>query len=177
MKIKWSASALLVSLALTTLTGCSMTDADDSDSLPSAGTGTTHQAADQAEKISSELYDLIGLRGSATEPGPGVSECAGKDPEKFFTVFHAWTFTPASPDQLEGVMERLKAEMPKHGWKIVAYGPDSSKNRNLTITADNDAKRYSVKIAHFAKDAKPNLNLFLTSGCYQVPDGEKVERF
>ncbi|MFG3350222.1 hypothetical protein ACGF1Z_34830 [Streptomyces sp. NPDC048018] len=177
MKIKWSASALLVPLALTILTGCSMTDADGSESLPSAGTATTHQAADQAEKISSELYDLIGLKGSATEPGPGVAECSGKDPEKYFTVFHAWTFTPASPDQLGGVMERLKAEMPKRGWKIVEYGPDASKNKNLTITADNDAKKYSVKIAHFARDAKPNLNLFLTSGCYQVPEGEKVERF
>ncbi|WP_256105708.1 hypothetical protein [Streptomyces sp. ODS05-4] len=174
MNTKLGACALLSILALSTLTGCSMTD-DMPTSPPSAGISTTDEAADQAEKISSELYDLIGLRGKATEPGPGISECAGKDPEKFFTVFHAWTFTPASPDQLKGVMERLKSDMPRDGWKIVEYGPDSSNNKNLTLTADHDAKKYSVKIAHFAKDTKPNLNLFVTSGCYQVPDGQRVE--
>ncbi|MET9956666.1 hypothetical protein ABZ135_34680 [Streptomyces sp. NPDC006339] len=177
MKINPGASALLASLVLSTLTGCSMTDTHESDSLPSAGTSTTSQAADQAEKVSSELFDLIGLKGTTTKTRAGVSECSDKDPEKYFTVFHPWTFTPASPEQLDGVMERLKEEMPKHGWKIVAYGPDNSKNQNVTITADHDAKKYGVKIAHFAKDARPNLNVFLTSGCYQVPDGEKVERF
>ncbi|MCT4356576.1 hypothetical protein M5362_25960 [Streptomyces sp. Je 1-79] len=177
MKIKQGAAALLVSLALTTLSGCSMTGTDDSDSLPSAGVSTTDEAADMAEAISSELYDLIGLKGKATEPGPGVGECGGKDPEKYFTVFHAWTFTPASADGLDGVMERFKEELPKHGWKIVEYGPDTSKNKNLALTADNDAKKYSVMITHWARQTPPKVRFFLTSGCYQVPEGEKVERF
>ncbi|WMX46708.1 hypothetical protein RGF97_20350 [Streptomyces roseicoloratus] len=176
MKTKAGAGAFLLSLALTILTGCSMND-KESGGLPSAGTATTNQAARTAEKISSELYDLIGVKGEASDTRPGVSECAGKDPAKYFTVFHPWTFTPTSPDQLKGVMERLREELPKHGWKVVEYGPDTSKNENLTITADNDGKKYGVKIAYFAKDARPNLNLFLTSGCYQVPDGQTVEKF
>lgn len=189
MKIKLGASALLVSLALTTLTGCGMTDSNGSDSagssgssensgdLPSAGTSNSEDAADVTERISSELYDLIGIKGKASEPGPGISECDGKDPEKYFQVFHAWTFTPTSPDQLDGVMERLKTELPEHGWKVVEYGPDTSKNKNLSLTADNDEKKHSVKIGHFAKDESPNLNLMVVSGCYQVPDGEQVNRF
>ncbi|MEV6332704.1 hypothetical protein [Streptomyces sp. NPDC051909] len=152
-----------------------MTDAKDSDSLPSAGVSTTSDALDAAEKVSSELYDLIGLKGKATQPGPGVNECSGKDPEKYFTTFHAWTFTPASPEQLAGVMERLKAEMPKHGWKIVDFGPDTSQSKSVTITADNDARKHSVKIAHWANENPPKLNVFLVSGCYQVPEGDKVD--
>lgn len=189
MKIKLGASALLMSLALTTLTGCGMTDSkgsDGSDSsgssensrdLPDAGTSSSADAADAAERISSELYDLIGIKGKASEPGPGVSECGDKDPEKYFQVFHAWTFTPASADELDGVMERLKKELPEHGWKVVEYGPDTSKNKNLSLTADNDEKKHSVKIGYFAKDESPNLNLMVVSGCYQVPDGEKVNQF
>ncbi|MFE9295962.1 hypothetical protein [Streptomyces niveus] len=186
LKIKLGASALLMSLALTTLTGCGMTDTNGSDGsdssagsddLPSAGTSNSEDAADEAERVSSELYDLIGIKGKASDTGPGVSECDDKDPEKYFTIFHPWTFTPASADQLEGVMERLKTELPKNGWKVVEYGRDNSKNKNLSLTADNDEKKYSVQIAYFAKDESPNLNLMLVSGCYQVPDGEKVYRF
>ncbi|MFJ3903414.1 hypothetical protein [Streptomyces sp. NPDC090025] len=175
MKIKVGASALLLSLALSTLTGCSMSK--DSDDTPkSAGTASTNEAADAAEKVSSELYDLVGLKGtSSTTRAGAVAGCGGKDPEKFFTVIHPWTFEPAKPEQLEGVLERLKEEMPKHGWKVVEFGPDASKNQNLTLVADNDEKKVGVKIAYFAKDKKPNLNFFLTSGCYQVPEGQKVQ--
>lgn len=186
MKIKLGASALLMSLALTTLTGCGMTDSKDSGNsgnsensgdLPDAGTSNTQDAADEAERVSSELYDLIGVKGEASDTGPGVSECGDKDPEKYFRIFHAWTFTPASADRLDGVMERLRTELPERGWKVVEYGPDTSKNKNLSLTADNDEKKYSVKIAHFAKDESPNLNLMVVSGCYRVPDGETVDRF
>ncbi|PRH77455.1 hypothetical protein C6N75_20185 [Streptomyces solincola] len=175
MNAKPGALALLVSLALTIITGCSMTD--DKGSLLSAGTSTSENAADQAEKVSSELHDLMGLKGKTTDTGPGVAECSGKDADKYFTIFHPWTFTPASPDALTGVMERLKEEMPGHGWRIVSYGPDNNKSRSLTLIADNDAKKYSVKIAHWANETPPKLNLFVTSGCYQVPDGQTVERF
>ncbi|CAH9415428.1 hypothetical protein SGL43_02444 [Streptomyces globisporus] len=177
MKNIMGAHALLVSLLLTSLTGCGMTDTTDSDDLPSAGTSTSLSAADRAEKVSSEILDLIGIKGKASDTGPGVSECGGRDPEKYFQIFHPWSFTPASPGELDGVMERLKGELPKHAWKVVEYGPNTSKNKSIELTADNDKKKHSVKIAHFAKGESPSLNLMVVSGCYQVPDGEKVDRF
>ncbi|MEK8144917.1 hypothetical protein NKH18_35455 [Streptomyces sp. M10(2022)] len=74
-------------------------------------------------------------------------------------------------------MEQLKEELPKHGWKIVKYGPNTSKNKDLTLTADNDKKKVSVKVTHMAKFDPATLSLDLVSGCYKVPDGEEVERF
>ncbi|MEI5033531.1 hypothetical protein RB201_14075 [Streptomyces sp. S1A(2023)] len=111
MKNTLGAQALLVSLAITTLTGCSsMTDAKDSDELPSAGTSTSLSAADQAEKVSSEIYDLIGIKGKASDTGPGVSECSGKDPDKYFQIFHPWSFTPASADPARWCDGRAQGE-------------------------------------------------------------------
>ncbi|MFJ8588071.1 hypothetical protein ACIRD2_25980 [Streptomyces sp. NPDC093595] len=150
---------------------------NESDDIPLAGTSTSLAAADETEKVSSEIYDLIGIKGKASDTGPGVTGCSGKDEEKYFQIFHPWTFTPASPEQLDGVMERLKEELPKHGWKVVEYGRDTSKNENLELTADNDKKKHSVNIVHRAKQNPPRLSLMVVSGCYQVPEGEKVERF
>ncbi|MFF9868479.1 hypothetical protein ACF1G0_24275 [Streptomyces sp. NPDC013953] len=174
MKTRLGAQALFVSLVLTTLTGCSMNESDD---VPLTGTATSSAAADEAERVSSEIYDLIGIKGKASDTGPGVSDCSDKDPEKFFRIFHKWSFMPASAAELGGVMERLKEELPKHGWKVVEYGRDTSVNKNLQLTADNDRKKYSVNIVHRAKNDPPKLSLMVVSGCYQVPEGEKVERF
>lgn len=171
MKIKMGAAALLVPLTLATLTGCGMNE----DKTPSAGISTTQQAIDTTKSVSSEIYDLIGLKGSTTKAGVGLDPCPGKDPEKFFSTFHTWTFTPAEQGRLDGVMERLKEEMPGKGWEVVGFEPDTSRNRNLTLTADDDARKHSVKVTHWAKDEPPKLNVAVVSGCYEVPEGETVE--
>ncbi|UZI31009.1 hypothetical protein [Streptomyces sp. VB1] len=177
VKTRLGAQAFLVSTALATFTGCSMADDKNSNPPVSAGTSTSREAVETTKKVSSELYDLIGIKGEASNSGAGVTECGNKDPDKYFQIFHPWSFTPASADQLDGVMERLKEELPKHGWKVVEYGPNTSKNKSMQLTADNDKKKHSVKITHFAKGKTPSLNLMVVSGCYQVPDGEKVDRF
>ncbi|NML53229.1 hypothetical protein HHL19_30720 [Streptomyces sp. R302] len=171
MKTKVGASALLASLALTTLTGCGMTD----DKTPSAGVSTTDQAISTTKSVSSELYDLIGLKGTTTKAGVGLDGCPGKDPEKYFSTFHVWTLTPATPAELDGVMERLKEQLPGRGWKVVGFEPDNSRNKNLRLTADHDARKHSVEITYWAKNEPPKLNVHVISGCYQVPEGEKVE--
>ncbi|MEU5328596.1 hypothetical protein [Streptomyces parvus] len=49
-----------------------MADAKGSGELPSAGTSTSLAAADQAEKISSEIRDVFGIKGKTSVTGPGV---------------------------------------------------------------------------------------------------------
>ncbi|MFG2882328.1 hypothetical protein ACGFYV_08390 [Streptomyces sp. NPDC048297] len=176
MKTRLSALVLALPLALTALSGCGMTD-NHSDEVPFAGTSTSSDASDAVEKVSSEVYDLIGVKGKASDSRPGVMDCSDKDTKKYFRIFHPWSFYPESASDLDVVMERLKTELPKRGWEIVAYGPDASKNKNINLTADNDKKKASVKIIKMAKDEPPMLSLDVVSGCYKVPDGEEVERF
>ncbi|MFE9368215.1 hypothetical protein ACFYM2_00290 [Streptomyces sp. NPDC006711] len=156
-----------------------MSDSKNSQDIPFAGISTTSDAADAMERVSSELYDLIGLKGRASSTQPGVMECEGKDRDTYFTIFHPWNITPAKATaaELDGVMERLKSELPKHGWKVVEYERDTSKNRNLSLTADNDEKKVSVNLASYTKDNPPALGLMVVSGCYRIPDGKKIERF
>ncbi|MEV5384210.1 hypothetical protein [Streptomyces sp. NPDC052721] len=172
-----SAVALLLSTALTTLTGCSMSSSTESGDVPSAGTSTSRDAAERIQQVSSQLYDLIKVKGKASDGGPGVQECAGKDRDTYFRIFHKWSFYPTLPADLDAAMEHLKEGLPQHGWKIVQYGPDTSQNKNLILIADNDEQKAGVHITQMKKRNPPKLSLMVVSGCYQVPDGQEVEHF
>jgi hypothetical protein len=170
--------AVAVPLMFTTLTGCDMTDdGSDTSGIPSAGTSTSSDAADALEGVSSGIHDLIGVQGKTSDSRATVTECSGKDPDKYFRILHPWSFAPASAGDLEGVMQQLRTALPKRGWKIVEYGPDTSRNKNVQLTADDDAQKASVHIVHMAKDKPPMLSVDVISGCYQVPDGQRVEHF
>lgn len=153
-----------------------MTD-KKSQEIPSAGTSNSSDASDAMEKVSSGIYDLIGVKGKTSDSRPGVTECPGTDMKVYFRIFHPWSFYPASASDLELAMERLKTELPKRGWRIVEYGPDTSRNKNINLTADNDEKKVGVSIAQMVKNDPPKLSLTVVSGCYRVPDGEEVKRF
>ncbi|MFF4450430.1 hypothetical protein [Streptomyces sp. NPDC001502] len=179
MKIKQGAPVLLASLALTTLGGCGLTGSDSagSDAIPLAGTSTSRDAADAVEKVSAELRGLTGVEGKPSEGRAGVTECPGKDPARYFQVFHPWSFYPTSNDRLDEAMERLKAALPEHGWKVVRYAPDTSRNKNLGLTADHGEKKYGVSVVQMKQNDPPKLSLTVVSGCYEVPEGKAVERF
>ncbi|GAA3295245.1 hypothetical protein [Streptomyces cinereospinus] len=176
MKTQLGALALTAPLALVTLTGCSMSD-KESDEIPPAGTSTSRAASAATERVSSEIYELIGVKGKASDSRPTVTDCPNKDTQTHFRILHPWSFYPASAGDLDVAMERLRTELPKKGWEIVEYGPDTSKNRNLSLTADNDEKRTGVHIVQMSKNDPPKLSLDVVSGCYQVPDGQEIERF
>ncbi|MEW2283748.1 hypothetical protein [Streptomyces sp. NPDC047841] len=186
------ALVLAVALVLTTLTGCGMTDdsaaggsgsspatssGDTSGGIRSAGISTSRDASDAMEAVSSGIYDLIKVKGKASDGRPGVQQCPGKDRDTYFRIFHPWSFYPTSPADLDAAMENLKAALPRHGWKIVQYGPDTSVNRNVVLIADNDEQKAGVHITRMKKRNPPKLSLTVVSGCYQVPDGQEVEHF
>ncbi|AZM64376.1 hypothetical protein DMA10_22275 [Streptomyces sp. WAC 01420] len=173
------------------LSGCGMTDNDANDSPgstagesqeartspPDAGTATTDDAVAAVKEVSSELYRFAGVPGKASEPGPGVKECEGKDPDTYFTVYHPWNFAPSKPGDVDVAMENLKKKLNTGGWVIKDLYHDNSPAKALNLVADNDAKKVSVWIVQYSKSATPSLGFNVTSGCYQVPEGETVDHF
>ncbi|MFH8435128.1 hypothetical protein ACH4A3_07845 [Streptomyces sp. NPDC018007] len=154
------------------------TDSGDATSgVPFAGVATTDEAADALEAVSSQIYEYAGVPGKASEPGPGVKECEGKDPERFFRVFHPWNFQPGSTADSDLAMENLRKKLNSGDWVLKKEYRDNSRNENLNLVADNDAEKVSVWIVQYRDRAKPSLGITTTSGCYEVPEGAKVEKF
>ncbi|MFI2759672.1 hypothetical protein ACH5A3_12430 [Streptomyces echinatus] len=175
VKIKPGVLAVAVPLVVTVLAGCGTTD--EGSGVPFAGTRTSKDAADDLEGVSSGVRDLIGVRGKVPDSGATVTECSGRDPDKYFRILHPWSFYPASASGLDDAMQHLKERLPKQGWKIVEYGPDTSRNKNVVLTADNDGLKAGVHIIRMAKDDPPMLSVDVVSGCYQAPDGQEVDHF
>ncbi|ARF73969.1 hypothetical protein B7C62_18180 [Kitasatospora albolonga] len=150
---------------------------EPSGGLPYAGVATTDEAADALQAVSSRIYTYLGVPGKASEPGPGVKECEGKDPERFFSVYHPWNFLPASAEDTDVAMENLKKKLSTGGWVLKREYRDNSANKNLNLVADNDKKKVSAWIVQYRERAKPSLGITLTSGCYEVPEGATVDKF
>ncbi|MFJ4275085.1 hypothetical protein ACIP29_31560 [Streptomyces coelicoflavus] len=150
---------------------------NDSRDIPTAGTSTSSDAADALERISSGIYDLIDVRGKASNDQSTVMNCSGESRETHFRILHPWNFYPATASDLHVAMEQLKTGLPKNGWKIVDHGPDTSKNKNIRMTADNDDKKASIRVIEMAKNDPPKLSMDVVSGCFRVPDGQEIERF
>ncbi|MFF8034549.1 hypothetical protein [Streptomyces sp. NPDC016626] len=145
--------------------------------LPDAGTATTEEAVAAVKEVSSELYRFAGVPGKASEPGPGVKECEGKDPDTYFTVYHPWNFAPTKPGDIDVAMENLKKRLNGGGWVTKRLYRDNSPNKALNLVADNDARKVSVWIVQYSEDAAPSLGINVMSGCYRVPAGETVDHF
>ncbi|MEU4730718.1 hypothetical protein [Streptomyces sp. NPDC023588] len=175
-----------LALALTglLLTGCGMTDDNDTSDpptgttapqIPPAGTAGTEEAVAAVKAVSSQLYDFVGVPGTATAPGPGIRACEGKDPDTYFRVHHPWSFQPTSGGDNDTAMANLKEKLSTGGWVVQDSYRDNSPNQNLNLVADNDAQKVSVWVVAYSKRDTPSIGIEVTSGCYRVPEGQKVQ--
>ncbi|MFJ1645526.1 hypothetical protein [Streptomyces sp. NPDC088258] len=165
--------ALLGAALALTLTGCGM------NSPKPEGTRAVDDVMSATEKTSSRILDLIAVKGKVSEPGPGVTTCEDAEPGQLFSVYHPWSVTGSSDDELAKAMRRLKSELPGEGWEIVEYGPNSSRDRTLELTADHAEKKLGLNVEFWkqneGEDGKPKLIVNVVSACYRAPDGEEVD--
>ncbi|MGW7520813.1 hypothetical protein ACWGJ2_35055 [Streptomyces sp. NPDC054796] len=194
-------AAALTALALTALTtGCSGMNGTEDDG-PAPRVREIEGPREEARKLSSQLYELLRVKGRASEGGPGVSPCEGRDTETFYRIVHPWSLSAKSPDELKTAMAGLKEDLPRHGWKIVEEGRSSNANRTPYFMADSTRKRFTLKVTLEGRteaapspspsqsgagepeggvpsgDTEPLLSFHLVSDCYQVPEGEKVDTY
>lgn len=160
-----------------------MTDSQNTDSKKTEIVGTRAVEAVNAEtkKISSQLFDLIAIKGKVDGAGPGSSQC-GDDQDRNFLMRHSWSISGSSDTQVSQAMTRLKEGLPKQGWKIVSYERNNSPAKSLTLIADHDEKKFGVNVEFWEKGKSGNNNppalvVTVVSGCFQVPEGEKADHY
>ncbi|MFI6350727.1 hypothetical protein [Streptomyces sp. NPDC050560] len=146
---------------------------DDPGSKPP--TLSVEKAREKASSLSSQILDMIAVKeGKVTEPGPGISAC-DEDPDHLYKAYHPWSIYQVGPEELKAGFQRLKDRLPGHGWKIVDYGPDSSPNKNLELTADSRTERFSVnaslQVTGESGKKEPLLSVTVVSGCFRAPKG------
>lgn len=159
-----------------------MNDQADTNVPKPVGTRSVDDVDAETKQISSQILDIIAVKGVMSKSGPGVSACEGAERGKMFLMRHPWSLTGASDAELMKAMTRLKGDLPKHGWKIVGYGPNSSKAKSLELTADHIEKKFAVKVELWEKNSggdsnEPTLLVNVVSACNQVPEGERVDRY
>ncbi|MDT3396818.1 hypothetical protein RKE29_09210 [Streptomyces sp. B1866] len=163
------------------LAGCSMNGSDDPGYTPKRR--EIKDIREEAERLSSQILDIIDLRGKVSEPGPGVALCGEKDPEQFFTIHHPWSLTRVPVVDLGQAMVRLRDGLPKMGWEVTKYGPDGSPSRSLELIANSTRVQFSVDIIFYdeSKQSKPTgssmIHVDLSSACFQVPEGKTVDEY
>lgn len=143
-----SATALALALSLTTLmTGCS--DTVDKANAGLAYTPTVLSVEDAKAKtktVSSQIFDMIGIKSAKTTPGGAGVSPNSKDPGHLFMVSHPWSVYGTSDGELTKGFKRLKEALPQHGWKIKEYGPNSTPAKDLELTADSKDGPFSVNV-------------------------------
>ncbi|MFI1014630.1 hypothetical protein [Streptomyces sp. NPDC020965] len=145
------------------------------------GTRSVETANKETKKVSSEIFDLIAMKGKIGGAGPGTGEC-GDDREKHFLMRHSWNVSGSTDAEVAQAMTRLKEGLPKQGWKIVSYERNNSPAKSLTLIADHDEKKFGVNVEFWEKgkarkDNPPGLVITVVSGCFQVPEGETVDHY
>ncbi|MER5890978.1 hypothetical protein ABT160_44775 [Streptomyces sp. NPDC001941] len=168
---------LILLLLLGTLaTGCSMNATGDTDDLGyTPATLGVDEARTRTKQVSSEVLDMIGLPKAPTTPGGVSASTCEQDREHLFATRHPWSVYGVSDEELKAGFERLRAALPDKGWKVVSYGPNKSKARNLELTADHGKEHFAVNAELAVGGTDPRrkslLAVTVVSGCYRAPEG------
>ncbi|WP_414169350.1 hypothetical protein ACMATS_26935 [Streptoverticillium reticulum] len=137
------------------------------------------QAKEKARAISSQIFDMIEIRGGkTTQPGPGISTCA-EDPKHLYKVRHTWSAYGVSKDALSDGFDKLRERMPSNGWNITKYGPNDSPDKDLRILADSTKEQFTANI-ELLDATKPGsapsaskesgIMVTLVSACFRAPE-------
>ncbi|MEU2869956.1 hypothetical protein ABZ769_12225 [Streptomyces olivoreticuli] len=157
-----------------------MNDSNDLDYTPDVR--EVESVRGEARQLSSGLLDAIALKGDVTQPGPRIASCGDKDTDSFYKINHPWSIGGVPVGDMKRAMERLRDDLPKSGWKVVKYGPDSSPSKSLELLANSTERKFSVNISlHDGSKAESSgaakesrILVFLVSACFRVPEGKTV---
>ncbi|MFF5401605.1 hypothetical protein ACFY8K_06870 [Streptomyces misionensis] len=90
------------------------------------------------ERASSEILDILAVKGRITRSGAVLTPCtAYPEEDEVHRLRHPWSIYDVPGADLEQAMDRLRAQLPARGWKIVKDGPDKSRAKLPQIVANS----------------------------------------
>ncbi|MFJ2088705.1 hypothetical protein ACIOEW_05495 [Streptomyces sp. NPDC087901] len=126
-----------------------------------------------AERASSQILELIDIKGTVTEPGAMTMPCSGYDSAEVYRARHPWSIYKAPFTDMQKAMNRLRVGLPKDGWKIVKDGPDRSQGKSPQIIAESEGRELAIDVRLHkevkAENSPPMLELTVESRCYRSP--------
>lgn len=126
---------------------------------------------DEVSSLSSQVLDMVKVKGKVTEPGPYSSSCTD-DGKKGVWVRHPWSMYGIDNSKLGEGFSNLKRSLPENGWKIVKDGDDGSRNKNPEIKAAHQ-KTHSQLEVRWLKGLDGNaplLDVTVYSQCFKQAD-------
>lgn len=136
-------------------------------------------ARSKTKSVSSQLLEMIGVKGKVTQPGPGLAKCDDEpDAKDLYIMNHPWSVYGVSNDILKQGMENLRKSLPERGWKILKDGETKSVARDPEILAENKKLRYAAHIVWMRTSAsgRPMINVTVVSGCFRAPAGTDINK-
>ncbi|MDX3323529.1 MULTISPECIES: hypothetical protein [Streptomyces] len=125
---------------------------------------------------SSQILDIIGLKGQAQPSEPFPLACSGYASEEgVIRMRHPWSFYGASDTDLRAAIGRLRKDLPTSGWKIVKDGTDGSQVDSPQIIANSDDGQLSVDLVLSTEPAggeyKSSIEVVVVSTCFRQEPG------
>ncbi len=127
---------------------------------------------DDVERTSSQVHDMLALKGKTTEAGAMVMPCGGYDADDHvYRARHPWSLYGVPFADMEKAVDRLRAELPKNGWTIVKDGVDGSRARSPQIIAESSGREFAIDVrlqkAGDADNTPAFIEVTVESACYR----------
>lgn len=128
---------------------------------------------EEAEKVSSQIMDVMNLKGKVTESGAAILPCSGFDSSEgeVYRARHPWSLYGVPVMEMEKAMGRLREKLPESGWRIVRDGTDGSRAESAQIVADSKNEGFSVDIRLLAEpkgsEHESLIEVTVASSCYR----------
>ncbi|MFJ4522385.1 hypothetical protein ACIP4Y_15780 [Streptomyces sp. NPDC088810] len=129
------------------------------------------------ERASSEILDILAVKGKVTRSGAVAAPCSSYPEEsEVHRMRHPWSVYGVPGDDLERAMDRLRKQLPAKGWKIVKDGPDKSRAKLPQIVANSSDGHLSADLRLWREPADSErssmIEVTVVSDCFRSePDG------
>ncbi|MEV0281617.1 hypothetical protein AB0I22_35245 [Streptomyces sp. NPDC050610] len=168
---RWLATLAFVTAFGSISTGCSQVQEEKLNYKPVERDVDT--AKKETKAVSSQLLDMMGIKGKVTQGGPGVSSCEDDDAQDLYLLRHPWSLYEVPDETLEKGMANLRKQLPEHGWKILKDGKANSKDQDPEILAENKKLQHAAHITWNRQTTteKPMIHISVVSACFRAPEG------